>query len=123
MSNERGLTIIEAMAALSLLAISAAVIGQFLVQNTRFLGSNQRHTVAYALAEGELEDLRSAEYDDLESRTREEHDGNRTYAITTKVTSNSPGPDMKKIAVDVAWDQPGGKQHVTVYSVYTAVKR
>jgi hypothetical protein len=111
------------MVALALLAISTAVIGQFLIQNLRFLASNQSHTVAYAFAEGELEDLRSLDYGDIESRTSAKQADSRNYAITTTVATDDPGPNMKTIAVDVAWNEPGGGQHVTVYSVYTAVKR
>lgn len=123
MSSERGVTLFETLAALVLFAVSAAVIGQFLVQHIRFAGSNHRRTVAYALAEGELEDLRSRDYKEIEDQTKYEQVDGRQYTIATQVVSDDPGPNMKKIRVDVAWNEPRGEQHVTVYTVYTEIQR
>jgi len=120
---ERGTTLIETVAALGLFAISIAAIGNFLVQQVRQSSNNNVVSVAYTVAEQELEGLRAMDYADIASRSSAVTKGGTTYNIATNVINDQPAPNMKKIAVGVYWTGPAGGGNVAVETIYTAVKR
>jgi len=123
LGNQRGVTLIETITALSLFAISAATMGDFLTHQIRAAGSNTNYTVAHEIGVEELESLRSLLYEQMESGTREVQKGGMLYEITTSVEDDVPEPNMKSISVDIGWNEPDGHRHVVVETIYTAVTR
>jgi Tfp pilus assembly protein PilV len=122
-SGEHGITLIETLVALSLLAISAATISNFLVQQIRSSNTNSNYTIAYELAVQELEDLRAQLYDQMASRSKGSAVGGINFAIATQVTEGVPAPNMKKVDVAVSWKEPSGNRNVALHTIYTAVTR
>jgi prepilin-type N-terminal cleavage/methylation domain-containing protein len=122
-ANARGVSLMETMVALSILAISSATVGQFIVRQTRMANTNHLTSVAQTLAEETLEDLRAVSYDDIAPISSTKTVGSIVYSLSAQVQANTPGPNMKQIAVDVSWADPLGTQHVTVHTIYTAIKR
>jgi hypothetical protein len=123
LANPRGVSLIETITALSLFAISAATMGDFLTHQIRAAGSNTNYTVAHEIGVEELEHLRSLLYDQIAGGTREVQKGGMLYMITTSVDDNVPEPNMKSISVDIGWSEPDGQRHVVVETIYTAVTR
>ena len=123
LANQRGVSLIETVAALSLFAISAATMGDFLTHQIRAAGSNTNYTVAHEIGVEELENLRSLLYEQITGEAREVQKGGMLYQVTTSVDDNVPGPNMKSISVDIGWNEPDGQRHVVVETIYTAVTR
>lgn len=121
--NSRGVSLMETMVALSILAFSSATVGQFIVRQTRMANTNHLTSVAQTLAEEKLEDLRALDYDDIAPSSSTKTVGSIVYTVGAEVQANAPGPNMKQIVVDVSWADPLGAQHVTVHTIYTAIKR
>jgi type II secretion system protein I len=121
--GERGITLIETLVALSLLAISAATISNFLVQQIRASNTNSNYTIAYELAVQELEDVRAQLYDQMGTRSKDHKVGGIDFDIETQVTEGTPAPNMKKIDVAVSWNEPSGDRNVALHTIYTAVTR
>jgi prepilin-type N-terminal cleavage/methylation domain-containing protein len=122
-ANQHGVSLVETMVALSLFAISAATVGEFIVRQTRMASTNNLTSVAHSLAEESLEGLRALDYNAIAPSSRSVTTGNVTFAIETTVKNNTPAANMKQIAVDVSWADPLGEQHVTVHTIYTSVRR
>lgn len=111
------------MVALSLFAIGAATIGKFITRQTQIASTNNLTSVAQTLAEEELESLRALDYDDIAPGGHSLSKGSVVFTVDTDVDNNTPAPNMKQITVDVSWEDSLGTQHVTVYTIYTAIKR
>lgn len=122
-AGESGLTLLDTIVALGLLLLCTATLGTFLVQQIHTGGVNVSYSAAYALAAEELEALRGLDYADVASRSRSVSEGALTYSVETVVRADAPEPNMKHIAVNVTWNDPGVSQHVTVETIYTAVRR
>lgn len=120
--GDRGFMLVEAIAAIGLLALAMAAVGTLLVNQIRFGVSNATGTTAIALAEQEFEELRGIEYEDIASRSRTVS-GSTTYTVTTSVQANLPGPNMKSITVEVAWSDYGQARTYTVDGIYTDITR
>ena len=121
--SQRGASLLEAVVAVGLFALTAATMGDFLRSQIRAGGANANYSTAYSLAAEEFEDIRSLPYDDIASRTATLSQGSTTFAVTTAVLDNSPSPNMKRITVNVNWNEPNGPQNVAVHSIYTSVRR
>jgi prepilin-type N-terminal cleavage/methylation domain-containing protein len=119
----RGVSLIETMVALGLFAIGAASIGRFITRQTRTASTNNLTSVAQSFAEQELENMRALDYDDIAAASHSSTKGSVVYTIASTVQNNSPAPNMKQISVDVSWKDPLGTQHVTVYTIYTAITK
>ena len=122
-ANRRGVSLVETLVALSLFAVSAAAVGDFLRHQIRMASNNNLTGTAYSLAEKELEDIRALDYDDIVSRSSTKLLGSVTYALATTAEPNVPAANMKRITVNVTWQEPLGTKNVTVYAIYTDIKR
>ena len=121
--DNAGLTLIDTIVALGLLLLCTATIGRFLIHQIHSGGTNVSYSTAYALAAEELEDLRALDYKEIVARSRSYEEGALVYKIATAVDDDDPEPNMKHITVDITWNDPGASQHVTVETIYTAVRR
>ena len=121
--NARGISLIETLVALALLAMTAATMGRFLVAQIRQSSNNYLQTKALALAAEQLESTRAQKYADIVSGTRTQAVGGVTYTIATTVSTDSPSHGLKSIAVNVGWKDPQGQKNVTVNTIYTEVRR
>lgn len=121
--NRRGVTLIECVVALSLMTLCFAAVGNFVTSQMRAASSNNLSTVAFELAEQEMENIRTLDYNAMVSRSSTQTAGTVTFTTTTTVTADTPAPNMKKIAVQVAWTEQGVSKNVKVSSIYTQVTR
>jgi len=121
--NQRGSTLVESLIAISLFALGAASISNLLVTNVRIQGLNLAKTTSIALAERELEDLRTLDYPDIASRSSTQTVGGAQYTLTTTVTADVPAANMKTIKVVVSWPGLIGAQTYEINAIYTDIKR
>ena len=121
--GQAGSTLIESLVALALFALAASAIGDLLVRQIRMQTSNVTRTTAIALAERELEDLRSLDYGSMASRTATQAVNGLSYTVSTTITADSPARNMKAIATTISWNEPAGSQTYTVNAIYTDITR
>lgn len=118
--NSSGSTLVESLVALSLFAMTAAAIGDLLLHQIRMEGANGAATNGVLLAERELEDLRSQDYDSLASRTSTSTIDGATYFVQTTVVPDSPEVAMKSVTTSVTWTEAKGPQSYSVEAIYGA---
>lgn len=111
------------MVALGLFVIAAATTSDFLVQQIRQTSQNNLYTVAYAVAEQQLESVRAAKYLDMEGGTTQVQKGPIVFDVNTTVETNVPAPNLKRVTVNVGWGEPGGRRDVELKTIYTSVRR
>ena len=121
--GQRGMTVLETMIALSLFALTAATMSQFLVAQIRHASNNNLQTRAYSLAEEALEDMRAQRFNDMASSSKLVTDGAMNYTVATTVDNDTPSDGLKSINVNVSWKDPGGSRNVLVSTIYTEVRR
>jgi len=121
--GQRGMTLLETMIALSLFALTAATMSQFLVAQIRHASNNNLQTRAYSLAEEALEDMRAQRFNDMASSSKLVTDGAMNYTVATTVNNDTPSDGLKSINVNVSWKDPGGSRNVLVSTIYTEVRR
>lgn len=121
--GQSGLSLLETMVALGLFAITAATTSDFLVQQIRRTSQNNLATVAYAVAEEHLESVRAAKYGDMAGSSKQIEKGSVVFDVATTVEPDVPAPNLKRVTVNVGWNEPGGRRDVEVYTIYTAVRR
>lgn len=121
--DQRGITLIETVVALSLFAVTAATMSSFLVAQIRHASNNHLQTRAYAIAEDQLEATRTLRYNDMQSSTKQVSVGAVRYTVATSVTANTPANGLKTINVNVSWADPTGPKTIDVSTIYTEVRR
>jgi Tfp pilus assembly protein PilV len=122
-ARQRGISLIETLVALGLFALSAATISSFMVRHIRGASTNNLYTKAYALAEDQLEATRALRYDDMQPGTATVQNGAVTFTVATQIQNDTPANGLKKIQVDVSWNEPEGVKNVSVHTIYTEVRR
>jgi Tfp pilus assembly protein PilV len=121
--RQAGTSLVETLVALALFAIGLVTVGRFLSMHVRMSASNTLSSTAYALAEAQMENLRTADYPDIVSQTSTQRQGAVTFTVTTQVTPDAPAPNMKSIVIDVTWQEPMGPRDVALHTIYTQITR
>ena len=124
MRAERGLTLIECVVALALLALILTMSFTVLDRHRKFLARMDQRLAATHAAEVELETLLAQPFTDLSPReaspstTRPAElirleDGKMTHAIF-----DTDAPSLRRVRVEVHWKQDGGRGAVAEALVY-----
>ncbi len=121
--GERGVTLIESVVAIALLALSAASLGGLLQQQMRSAASNHLADLANSLAAEELEEMRALPYAAMTAKARTVSQGAVAFTVATQVLPNAPAKNMKKVTVTVTWNEPGGAKNVTISTVFSQIRR
>ncbi len=121
--SQRGVTLVESLVALALLALASAAVGRFMTGQIRHAGVNVTTSQAYSYAADEIERIRALPYAEMSSATQRRSAGAVTYTIESEVSDGVPAANMKLIEVAVSWGSPHGVQTIDVETVYTQVTR
>jgi Tfp pilus assembly protein PilV len=121
--NARGISIMETLVALGLFGITAASMGNFLVQQIRQASDSHLDTVAYSLAADALEEARAGDFSDLATGSTTYDQGGVTFTVNTQVQNDTPDNGLKTITAAVSWNEPSGPKNISVPVVYTQVTR
>lgn len=119
--DQRGITLVESLVALALLAIGAAVVGNFMTSQIRHASGNHLSGQAYALAADEIERIRSLPFSEMAGGAHTETDGVVSFDIESDVQDGIPAPNMKSVEVEVSWNAPGGRKTIELRTVYAQV--
>jgi hypothetical protein len=94
---------------------------EVLTEQIRMQRSNGTTSTAISVAAGELEDVRTLNYDDMADRSSTTVVDGVTYSLETSVVANSPQKNMKTVHTTVVWTEPAGAKSYTLHSIYTDV--
>jgi len=116
---QRGISLVETLVALSLFGITAGTMGSYLVQQIRLCSSNYLYTQAFALAETELESIRAQPFADIAAASKTTRVGEATFTLATQVLNDTPSAGLKRVTVNVNWNDTQGPRNVAVQAIYT----
>lgn len=116
--NEYGSTLVESLVAVSLFGLTVVAIGDLLTREIQLERANGTTTTAVCLAESELEDLHAQDYDDIASHSSTTTVEGATYAVQTKVVTDSPARSLKSVTTTVSWTEARGPKSYSVDTIY-----
>jgi general secretion pathway protein I len=119
--RERGFSLLEVLAAMTLFALIASAIGTLASSSLMHTTQNRHYTIAAMLAQQELEDLRSLPYASITSRSALDTVEGQLYSIGTAVQPDVPATGMSHIRVTVTWYGPEGSKSYAVETIFTNV--
>jgi prepilin-type N-terminal cleavage/methylation domain-containing protein len=119
--RQRGISLIEVLAAMTLFALVASAVGALATSALLNTTINRHHTMAAMLAQGEVEDLRSLDYPALASRASTQTVEGQVYTIDSVVAGNTPAAGMSLVTVTVRWNGPEGTRNYAVDTIFTDV--
>jgi general secretion pathway protein I len=119
--RQRGVSLIEVLAAMTLFALVASAVGALATSALLNTTINRHYTMAAMLAQGELEDLRSLDYPAVASRASVQTVEGQVYNIDTVVAANTPAANMSLVTVTVRWNGPEGTRNYAVDTIFTDV--
>ena len=119
--RQRGVSLIEVLAAMTLFALVASAVGALATSALLNTTINRHYTMATMLAQGEIEDLRSLDYPAVASRASVQTVEGQVYNIDTVVAANTPAANMSLVTVTVRWNGPEGTRNYAVDTIFTDV--
>ena len=119
--RQRGVSLIEVLAAMTLFALVASAVGALATSALLNTTINRHYTMAAMLAQGELEDLRGLDYPAVGSRASVQTVEGQVYNIDTVVAANTPAANMSLVTVTVRWNGPEGTRNYAVDTIFTDV--
>jgi prepilin-type N-terminal cleavage/methylation domain-containing protein len=119
--NQRGFTLLEALAATTLFAIVSAAMGTLAVGSIRATTFNRHASQAALLAQWEMERVRALEYASMVNASTTKVMGGQTYTLATLVEPNTPAANMARITVTASWTGPEGAKSYATQTIYTDV--
>lgn len=111
MSGERGLSLIEVLVAITIFTLVAAAVTALTTSAISTTDWNRDRAHAMAIADSEIEDMRSIPYAQLTSRFQMILVGGRRFTVSRVVTPNQPMANTTNLTVAVTWTRRGGRTH------------
>lgn len=111
MSGERGLSLIEVLVAVTIFTLVAAAVTSLTTSALSTADWNKDRAHAMAIAESEIEDMRSIPYGQMANQFQFVFRGGRRFGVSRIVTRDQPAPNMADLTVAVTWSQRGGRTH------------
>lgn len=121
-AGESGFTLVETLVAMVIFAISSLAMASLLTTGIRQASENNVTSQAIALAQEELEDVRTYRYVDMApapARTVLSAKGGIAFTITRTVINNNPALGMSRVTVTVAWNSHGAPRTYETESIFT----
>lgn len=119
--NQRGFSLLEALAATTLFALVSAAMGTLALGSIRSTTFNRHASQAAMLAQWEMERVRSLDYPNMVSQTTSKSMGGQTFSLTTLVETDVPAANMKRITVTAGWTGPEGAKTYATQTIYTDI--
>jgi len=124
LERQRGFSLVEVLAAFSVVTIVAVATTSAMITTTRLLTLNEQHSNAVRCAQEVLEELRSRDYEAIDAGSSAK-DGDR-FAIAwtvednpTLVSGGSAEEQMKLITVTVTWNWFGLEEEYRLSTVFS----
>jgi Tfp pilus assembly protein PilV len=119
--RQRGISLLEVLAAMSLFALVSAAMATLAITSIRGVSANRHSTVATMLAQWEMERVRALDYTTITSASSSQTVAGVPYNIATVVQANTPGANMSDVRVTVSWTGPEGSKSYSTETIYTDV--
>jgi prepilin-type N-terminal cleavage/methylation domain-containing protein len=119
--RERGVSLLEVLAAMALFAIVASGTVALATQSIRRTLDNRQSTAAVLLAAQEVENLRTLDYPAVASESYTQTVAGQLFNVNTVVASDTPVANVKMITVTVSWTSIAGPRSYAVQTIYTDV--
>lgn len=121
-----GFSVIEALVASTVFATAMAAAAGMLTLSMKTTQASALDAHATAIAQEELENLRSLVYASIASRdtytSASPHVfGGARYTMHTDVQADSPAANMKTITVTVSWTDHGAPRSYELRTIYTNI--
>lgn len=122
----RGFGVVEALVASTILAVGTAAAASMLTLSMTTTRSHAFDAHAVALAEREMEDLRSLLYASIATRdpfpvNAPDVFNGAAFTVHTDVQAEQPAANMKTIAVTVSWTDHGVPRRYVLQTIYTNI--
>jgi prepilin-type N-terminal cleavage/methylation domain-containing protein len=101
--RQRGVSLIEVLAALTLFALVAAATTTLSTDTIRRTAQNRQSMTAAFLAQRQMERMRGRDYQNLASEVVNQTIEAKTYRIETTVTRDAPAAGISTVRVRVTW--------------------
>lgn len=113
--NQRGFSLLEAVIALSILAIGLLALAGLQVVVTRGNTGSRNQTSAVMLAESKIEELKAAGFSALSSGSDAPTVANQSFSRTWTITTPYAGSsNMKQVTVAVTWSDQSGSRSISL---------
>jgi prepilin-type N-terminal cleavage/methylation domain-containing protein len=119
--RQRGVSLLEVLAAMTLFAIVAAGVAALAMQSMVRTVENKHATAAALIAQQTLEELRGLEYSQIVGGSSSVTMQGQAYDVNTGVASGVPADGMSHITVSVSWEGPEGSRSYAVETIYTDI--
>jgi len=119
--RQQGVSLLEALCAISLFAIVSTAIATLAVGSVRSSALSRDSTEAAMLAQWQMEQIRGLDYPSMASTTTSATMAGKTYTVATNVQTDVPAANMKDIKVTVSWSAPGGARSYSTESIYVDI--
>ena len=122
-TRQQGFSLIEALIALTILAITLAGLALLITSNIETNGEARRQSAANALAQAKLEELMATGYSAVASSTSAESldetggTTGATFFTRSWVVGNGPVTQSKTLSVTVAWTDKSGAHQVMLQTI------
>ena len=119
--RQRGFSLVEILASISLFAIVASATGILATQSMRRTTDNRHATAAVLIAQQELERNRALDYPQVVSTTSSAVMGGQNYTVVTSVQTDVPVANTKTVTVTVNWVGPEGSRSYALPTILTDI--
>ena len=120
-NQHRGMSLVEVLVALVLLAVALLPVVVGFSQALVATSDSSIAAVAASIAREKMEEMKSVDFDLLDSQPREPRDlraGNSFFEVASQVEAHTSVPDLKKVAVVVY--RYGGTRPIVTVTTYVA---
>jgi len=119
-SNAPGFSLIEAMLAMSILAVGLLIAAQMIPMALRTTTQTSVRTNAVQVAQRRLDDLRAQDFHAgvLTAGVYSASEGN--YNLSWAITDSIPVPGNKRITLTTSWDTANGPRETTLTTYISA---
>jgi Tfp pilus assembly protein PilV len=119
--KDRGISLLEALVAISLFAITASAFGTLAIASMRNSIENRQASIGAFLAQQELERQRGLEYSDVADSSQSQSVNGAIYTVAAVVSNNTPAAGMKQVVVTSSWTGPGGPRSYVAETILTDI--
>ncbi len=119
--SARGFSIIETLAALSLLAIATAASVSLSVTTMRQTSANRAGLAAAFLAQQEMEHIRGHDYQNMANETYTQVVDGMTFTVNGQVASDTPVSGVSTVTVTISWTGNFGAKSYAIQSYFTDI--
>jgi type II secretion system protein I len=119
--RQRGFSIVEVLAAMTLFAIVGSAMGILATQEMRRTTESRHATAAVLIAQQQLEAARALDYPNVANTSGSATMNGQAFTYVTQVQTDVPVANTKTVTVTVNWVGPEGSRSYSLPTILTDV--